>query len=108
MAGRVIIIWTFGVLLAACATPSALPVAAQARPMTLEPLSRDYPSGAEISYEMGTIVVPEHREKPDSRNISLQFHRFSGNPDAPPIYILRGGPGFRGLEYDLERDGYYD
>ncbi|MEM1439391.1 MAG: alpha/beta hydrolase [Pseudomonadota bacterium] len=108
MAGRVIIIWTFGVLLAACATPSAVPVAAQARPMTLEPLSRDYPSGTEISYEMGTIVVPEHREKPDSRNISLQFHRFSGNPDAPPIYILRGGPGFRGLEYDLERDGYYD
>ncbi|MEO0346337.1 MAG: alpha/beta hydrolase [Pseudomonadota bacterium] len=107
MTGRVIIIWFFGVLLVACATPSEVVATAQARPMTLAPVSRDYPSGTEITYEMGTIVVPENREKPGSRDISLKFHRFSGNADAPPIYVLRGGPGFRGLEYDLERDGYY-
>ena len=107
MTGRVIIVWCFGVVLAACATPSDPAATEQVRPMTLAPVSRDYPSGTEISYELGTIVVPENRDKSDSRDISLQFHRFSGNADAPPIYILRGGPGFRGLEYDLERDGYY-
>ena len=107
MAGRVIIIWVFGVLLAACAARSEVVSAGAARPMTLEPVSRDYPSGTEIAYEIGTIVVPENRGRPDSRDLSLQFHRFSGNADVPPIYILRGGPGFRGLENDLERDGYY-
>lgn len=98
-------------LLAACqsspiihATPQPLSV--------LEDKVRKTASGEDFWYQLGTLSVPENRQAAESRSISVQFHRFARADDAPPhtppIYLLRGGPGFAGLEGDLEREGYYE
>lgn len=53
--------------------------------------------GDSISYEIGTIFVPENRTKPDSRMIGVGFLRLHSkikNPTAPPIFSLPGGPGY--------------
>lgn len=45
-------------------------------------------------YELGTVYVPENRNRADSRTIGVGFIRFrSENPTAPPVFILPGGPG---------------
>ncbi|MDX1578897.1 MAG: alpha/beta hydrolase, partial [Gemmatimonadota bacterium] len=49
--------------------------------------------------ERGEIWVPENREDPESRSISLAYVRFpSTNPDpGSPIVYLAGGPGGSGI-----------
>lgn len=58
----------------------------------------------------GAVEVPLVREQPESRTVEVEFHRFPAEVDSgvPPIFILRGGPGFTGLTADLKRDGFYD
>jgi pimeloyl-ACP methyl ester carboxylesterase len=54
-------------------------------------------AGDSIFYEIGTIFVPENREKSDSRMIGVGFlklHSKSKNPVAPPVFSLPGGPGY--------------
>ena len=49
-----------------------------------------------VSYELGTIQVPENRVNPQSRSISIAFVRIPANPaatGAPPVFLLPGGPG---------------
>lgn len=53
--------------------------------------------GDSIFYEIGTIYVPENREKAESRMIGVGFLRLHAkvkNPLASPIFSLPGGPGY--------------
>lgn len=49
-----------------------------------------------VSYELGTIQVPENRSRSQSRQISVAFIRIPGLAAAkgtPPVFMLPGGPG---------------
>jgi pimeloyl-ACP methyl ester carboxylesterase len=48
-----------------------------------------------VDFELGTLFVPETRAEPTSRLIKVGFARFraSAPTDAPPIFLLPGGPG---------------
>jgi pimeloyl-ACP methyl ester carboxylesterase len=53
-------------------------------------------SGEVIHYEIGTLFVPENRNEPKSRVISVGFARFPAAVQpaiAPPLFKLPGGPG---------------
>lgn len=70
-------------------------------------------SGEKYSYQRGTLSVAVNRADPSSRELELEFHRlpYTGSADtsaAPPIFILKGGPGFEGLEPFMQRKGYYE
>ena len=41
----------------------------------------------------GDVVVPENRDKPDSREIKIHVAIFPGKPDEVPVLELNGGPG---------------
>lgn len=71
---------------------------------TLESL--DLSDGGSISYELGTLVVPENRKKADSRSIKVGFARFKSTQPSniPPIFLLPGGPGSSYL-MDLKKSG---
>lgn len=52
-----------------------------------------------IDAELGVLLVPENRSKPESNLIELAFVRFKStakNP-APPVVYLAGGPGGSGV-----------
>lgn len=53
------------------------------------------PDGSRVSYEAGTLFVPENRLVANSRIIGVGFARIRAKPatGAPPIFILPGGPG---------------
>jgi pimeloyl-ACP methyl ester carboxylesterase len=47
-----------------------------------------------IRYELGHLYVPENRAHPKSRLIAVRFMRIPGTvKDAPPVFMLPGGPG---------------
>lgn len=52
-------------------------------------------TGSPIVAERGHLVVPENRQKENSRLITIPFVRFHCNSDNPgtPIIFLQGGPG---------------
>ena len=55
--------------------------------------------GEKVDAEFGELMVPENRQKPNSRLIQLAFIRFkstSPNPASPIVY-LAGGPGGSGI-----------
>lgn len=53
-------------------------------------------SGPAIAAEWGQILVPENRQKENSRLISLPFVRIPSSAENPgtPVVFLQGGPGF--------------
>lgn len=53
------------------------------------------PDGTSVEYELGTLQVPENRQNPNSRTISVGYARFRGMTatGAPPTFHLPGGPG---------------
>lgn len=62
--------------------------------------------------ERGVLYVPVKRSDPAARVISIEFWRFEraddADPDAPPVFVLHGGPGWPGLADDLHEEGYYE
>ncbi len=68
--------------------------------------------GGTYRYQRGIVSVPENRSTQSGRTLDLEFHRFpkssAQNTGAPPIFILKGGPGYEGIEEDLAREGYYE
>jgi pimeloyl-ACP methyl ester carboxylesterase len=48
-----------------------------------------------VEYELGTLFVRENRAEATSRLIGVGFARFKalGKPEAPPVFLLPGGPG---------------
>lgn len=51
--------------------------------------------GKTVPYEIGTLYVPENRNKPNSRLIGVGFARIKSlqPTGAPPVFWLPGGPG---------------
>jgi len=52
-------------------------------------------AGQQVSYEIGTLYVPENRRDPASRLIGVGFARIRASEPtgAPPVFWLPGGPG---------------
>ena len=79
---------------------SALPGVAQQKAggLKIKPYVYESSKGDKVDAELGVLLVPENRNKPDSNLIELAFVRFkstSKNPGAPIVY-LAGGPGGSG------------
>ncbi len=82
-------VWVFG----ACLTG----VRAQ-QPGEIKLEERSFTTGSDerITYELGTLYVPENRSVNESRLIGVGFARFKATtqpPKAPPVFVLPGGPG---------------
>lgn len=62
--------------------------------------------------ERGMIEVPAVRGDAASRTIEVELYRFrslpDAPPDAPPVFYLKGGPGFEGMRPLLQRPGYFE
>ena len=83
----------------------------EAERMVVETIVVDLEDGGELAAERGVLTIPIVRSDPRSTPIQIEFHRFStsaGETDRPPIFLLRGGPGFRGLGPQLAREGFYE
>ncbi len=52
------------------------------------------------TFQCGYLAVPENRDEPESRLITLPFKIIkSSNPTGAPIFFLNGGPGASNLDY---------
>ena len=51
--------------------------------------------GGKVEFDLGTLYVPENRSESKSRPIGVGFARFRAleATEAPPIFLLPGGPG---------------
>lgn len=69
--------------------------------------------------QRGVLFVPVNRAAPERGTLGLEFWRFPARREAgerrqgaseaaPPVFVLRGGPGWPGLGPDLEREGFYE
>ena len=78
---------------AMAAAPSEIPT------LRLEPYAFEIGDGNTVDAEMGTLVVPENRDDPESRTLELAFVRFPSTSETPgpPIVYLAGGPGGSGI-----------
>ena len=83
-------------VLVACGDSEPVPQYVSVPPSPYEFVSS---AGDTVRAERGEIWVPENREDPESRSISLAYVRFpSTNPDpGSPIVYLAGGPGGSGI-----------
>jgi hypothetical protein len=63
--------------------------------VVIEPASLTTGENETVSYELGTLYVPENRADPQSRIIGVGFARFRAlqPTGAPPTFHLPGGPG---------------
>lgn len=94
--------------------PAAAPAQAWSSPeagtMHLHPDRYERVDGTYATAQRGVLYVPQDRSRPEAGTLGVVFHRFpaddSVSAESPPIFILRGGPGFGGLE--LEEAGYYE
>lgn len=67
--------------------------------LKLKPYTFENEKGEKVESELGTLLVPKNRSRPDSNLIELAFVRFKStakNP-GPPIVYLAGGPGGTGI-----------
>ncbi|MEM6792847.1 MAG: alpha/beta fold hydrolase, partial [Acidobacteriota bacterium] len=89
------------------------------RAVTLEERTLELEEGGSLAYDRGLIEVPMNRRTQSEKTLEVEFFRFRHRPDAeqaagetdrgaPPIFMLRGGPGFGGLGPSLEESGYYE
>lgn len=84
--------------------------------------SMELENGDTLVYDRGVVQAPVRRAagsddpsglaNPDVATLELEFFRLrrqtSADSDVPPIFLLRGGPGFEGLGPLLGRPGYYE
>ncbi len=74
-----------------------------------EAITFEAQAGAQVAAFQGSLEVPENRDDPDSRLITIGYVRFPAleGADGPPIVYLAGGPGgsgtgtARGRRFDL-------
>jgi pimeloyl-ACP methyl ester carboxylesterase len=80
--------------------------ARRAGEVVIEKASLHSDSTGTVSFELGTLYVPENRADPKSRIIGVGFARFRAlQPgDAPPTFHLPGGPGFSFLSVLKQED----
>ncbi|MEN1727856.1 MAG: alpha/beta hydrolase [Pseudomonadota bacterium] len=67
---------------------------------------------ADAISERGTLRVPVNRSVSSGQALDLEFFRFKrlaeADPDTPPIFLLRGGPGYPGLGDAVESEAFYE
>lgn len=80
-------------LVASCASVPRSPDGEKAITFTSE-------SGDEVAAFEGTFTVPENRDDPESRPLTLTYLRFPATEEknGPPIVYLAGGPGGSGID----------
>ena len=66
-----------------------------------------------LSYERGIIALPMNRSSDNNKTINVEFYRFKKEgqeaPEGiPPIFILKGGPGFEGFGPSLNSPWHYE
>lgn len=90
---------TLKMLMAALAASLWCGVAA-AEEVRWAPYELELRSGERIAGEVGTLVVPAHRDRDDSPMMNLRFVRLSGTGErrGAPIIYLAGGPGGSAIE----------
>jgi len=80
--------------------------------LTLTTMSAALSDGGTYEFEMGVLRVPQNRANPDGPVFELVFHRFpalpGADPSTPPVFDLRGGPGWPGFGSELEREGWIE
>lgn len=68
--------------------------------------------GGWVTADRGLLFAPLVRSKEGSDVIAIEFYRFrraeTADPATPPVFMLRGGPGFPGLEASLKERGFYE
>ena len=78
--------------------------------LALHPERFELEDGSYAVADRGMLFVHQDRSRPEAGRLGILFHRFpaadSVLSEAPPIFVLRGGPGFGGLE--LDEPGYYE
>lgn len=81
-------------------TTSATAIPAGEKPTTFEERG-----GETVEAFEGTFMVPENRQKADSRQIPITYVRFPATTDTPgaPIVYLSGGPGGSGIRTARDR-----
>lgn len=95
---------SFALCLLAASPLAALPALAAAADASAEllltPGVEAASDGTPVHYEIGTMLVPENRSKPDSRQIGVGVLRVKARvaTKAPPIFLLVGGPGLTLLD----------
>jgi pimeloyl-ACP methyl ester carboxylesterase len=88
--------YTHALLVAASfVTPSFAAQAHTTGHVVIEPATLQTSDGRTITYELGTLYVPENRSNPNSRIIGVGFARINATrpTGAPPTFHLPGGPG---------------
>ncbi len=90
-------------LLAAAALMT--PTGATASPDGEKPITFEERRGETVDAFEGTFMVPENRNKADSRQIPITYVRFPATADNPgaPIVYLSGGPGGSGIRTARDR-----
>ncbi|MEM9799797.1 MAG: alpha/beta hydrolase [Planctomycetota bacterium] len=67
--------------------------------------------GGTVTVDRGLLRVPNVRGRGGLPDVHVEFHLFpceDEDSDAPPIFFLRGGPGFRGLGQELRESRFYE
>jgi len=65
--------------------------------------------GVSATFERGALTVPVHRAAGSGETLDVEvirFRRSASAGDAPPIFVLRGGPGYPGIDDHLDRSNY--
>ena len=86
--------------LASADAPVSVPKGAIAGDLILDPCAYDTENGS-YAADCGTLVVPENRADPQSRQIALPVTRIHARSDHPgePIFRLEGGPGITNMDF---------
>ncbi|MEM7787031.1 MAG: alpha/beta fold hydrolase [Bacteroidota bacterium] len=96
--------------LAACHTVAAVPQAPDS-PLTLTEETVTWDNGQSVTFDLGTLTVPVNRRAGSNETITVEVVRFrraaSAPSDVPPVFRLRGGPGWPGVTSDLDDPIHY-
>lgn len=99
----------FGILLTACHTVSAVGLESPELTMTEETVTWD--NGLSVTFERGAMTVPVNRRTGSDQTITVEVVRFRRTADAPtdvpPVFRLRGGPGYTGIDSELDTQNHY-
>jgi pimeloyl-ACP methyl ester carboxylesterase len=102
---KLVLAWALA-LLAVAAVPATAEPLRSAGQVVIETGVATALDGSSMPYEIGTLPVPENRDKPNSRLIGVGFARVRAThpTGAPPIVVLAGGPGLTMLDIVLDHD----
>lgn len=86
-------------LFASFAAPAARGQERKTGEVKFEPFTFKTGDGKELPAELGKLIVPENRARPDGKTIDLAFVRLKSTAPkpGPPLVILGGGPGGSGI-----------